>query len=89
MRRDEFYALFYLALFAEARGEWIKAEGYLRQAIQTKYAIDSEEMATTGRGRSDYMVTTAKVSKYHRYGRLGKDCCGFVSRVTPQMGIRE
>jgi len=49
---DEFYSLFYLGLFCEARGEPGKAASYLRQAVRTRYA-------TTGRG--DYMTTFARI----------------------------
>jgi hypothetical protein len=48
---DEFYALFYLALFNEVRNVPGKAELYLRQALSTRYAQSS----------NDYMVTCAKV----------------------------
>lgn len=48
---DEFYALFYLGLFCEARGEASKAEAYLRQAVQTRY----------GQLSNDYMAACAKV----------------------------
>jgi hypothetical protein len=51
---DVFYALFYLGLFAEARGEATKAEHYMLQAVATPYAV-----GTLGRG--DYMSTVARV----------------------------
>lgn len=56
MRRpsDAFYALFYLGLFAEARGESTKAEYYMLQAVAAPYAV-----GTLGRG--DYMTTVARV----------------------------
>ena len=50
---EEFYALLYLGLFSEARGENAKAESYLRSAVQTKYAKVV--------GDKDYMVDVAKV----------------------------
>ena len=50
---DEFYSLFYLGLFAEARQEPAKAEQYLRQSIHTTYA--------TGVGQADYMTSVARV----------------------------
>jgi hypothetical protein len=48
---DEFYALFYLALYNEASQRPSMAEKYLRQALQTKYGQKSD----------DYMVSCAKV----------------------------
>jgi len=51
---DEFYSLFYLALFNEARNVPAKAELYLRQALATRYA---QESSTS----SDYMVSCARV----------------------------
>jgi hypothetical protein len=48
---DEFYALFYLGLYCEARGEPTKAEAYMRKASQTQYAQFS----------GDYMASCAKV----------------------------
>ena len=51
---DVFYALFYLGLFAEARGEATKAEHYMLQAVAAPYAV-----GTLGRG--DYMTTVARV----------------------------
>lgn len=50
---EEFYALLYLGLFNEARGEDMKAENYMRSAVKSKYAkvVDSQ----------DYMVDVAKV----------------------------
>lgn len=53
---DEFYALFYLGLFAEVRGEPEKAQAYMRRAVQTEYA--------NWIGRGDYMTACARVS-YH------------------------
>jgi hypothetical protein len=50
---EEFYALFYLGLFNEARGETTKAENYMKAAAGTKYA----EVV----GSQDYMVDCAKV----------------------------
>lgn len=50
---DEFYSLLYLALYNEARGHSSKAENYMKQAIQTKYAKII--------GSQDYMVDVAKV----------------------------
>lgn len=50
---DEFYALFYLGLYCEGRGETSKAENYMRQSLKTQYARS---------GRRDYMVSVAKVS---------------------------
>ena len=51
---DEFYSLFYLALFAEVRQEPTKAAHYMRQSIETQYAQSV--------GRADYMTAVAKVS---------------------------
>lgn len=48
---DEFYSLFYLALYCEIRNENGKAEAYMRSATECKYALMS----------NDYMVTCAKV----------------------------
>lgn len=53
---DEFYALLYLGLFAEARRDNTKAENYLRQAVHTEYA--------TSLGRRDYMTDVARVSVF-------------------------
>lgn len=50
---DEFYSLFYLGLFNEARGEMTKAESYMRAAATTKYA--------RAVGSKDYMVDVASV----------------------------
>eukprot|EP00980_Cylindrotheca_fusiformis_P013925 scaffold3618_cov129-Cylindrotheca_fusiformis.AAC.25 len=50
---DEFYALLYLGLFNEARGENSKAENYMRSAVKTKYA--------KAVGSKDYMVDVARV----------------------------
>jgi len=50
---DEFYSLFYLALFNEARGDASKASHYMRSAVGTKYA--------TGFGSADYMTAVAAV----------------------------
>jgi hypothetical protein len=50
---EEFYALLYLGLFNEARGENGKAENYMRSAVQSKYAKVL--------GSQDYMVDVAKV----------------------------
>jgi rRNA pseudouridine-1189 N-methylase Emg1 (Nep1/Mra1 family) len=60
MRRpsDVFYALFYLGLFAEARGEATKAKHYMLQAVAAPYAV-----GTLGRG--DYMTTVARVRAEH------------------------
>lgn len=48
---DEFYALFYLALYCESKGEDTKAEYYMKEAVSSEYAKKS----------SDYMVSVAKV----------------------------
>ena len=50
---EEFYALLYLGLFNEAKGENAKAESYMRSAVQSKYAKVV--------GSQDYMVDVAKV----------------------------
>lgn len=50
---DEFYALMYLGLFCECRGETDKAASYMKHATKTEYA--------SGRGSRDYMVSLAKV----------------------------
>ena len=50
---DAFYALFYLGLYCEARGETSKAALYMSQAAATEYA--------TGVGRGDYMTACARV----------------------------
>jgi hypothetical protein len=49
---DEFYALFYLGLYCEARSETAKAASYMGQAVQTKYATTSSR---------DYMIACARV----------------------------
>ena len=50
---EEFYSLFYLGLYNDARGESAKAENYMRAAVKTRYA--------TIVGSQDYMVDVAKV----------------------------
>jgi hypothetical protein len=45
---EEFYSLLYLGLFNEARGESVKAENYMRSAVNSKYAKIV--------GSQDYMV---------------------------------
>lgn len=50
---DEFYALFYLGLYCESRGESGKAASYMKSAVATKYA------QSTGYG--DYMTACARV----------------------------
>lgn len=50
-KSDEFYSLYYLGLYCEAKGEASKAEMYLLQSIKTDY----------GRGSNDYMTSCAKV----------------------------
>lgn len=50
---EEFYALFYLGLFSEARAETMKAESYIKSATRTRYA--------KAVGSQDYMVDVAKV----------------------------
>lgn len=50
-KSDEFYSLYYLGLYCEAKGERSKAEMYLRQSLQTDY----------GRSSNDYMTACAKV----------------------------
>ena len=50
---DEFYSLFYLGLFAEARNEPGKAAEYMKRAVRTRYATDF--------GRGDYMTSVARV----------------------------
>ena len=50
-KSDEFYSLYYLGLYCEAKGETSKAEMYLLQSIKTDY----------GRGSNDYMTSCAKV----------------------------
>jgi hypothetical protein len=52
--QDEFYSLFYLSLWAEARHQHpLQAEGYMRAALRTNYARVVNDR--------DFMVTTAKV----------------------------
>jgi len=51
--REEFYALFYLGLYCESRGEVGKAESYMRAAAGTSYA--------KGVGIGDYMTAVARV----------------------------
>lgn len=48
---DEFYSLFYLGLWCEAKGELTKAESYMRAAVKSTYA----------QGANDYMTSVAKV----------------------------
>jgi hypothetical protein len=55
---DEFYALFYLALFNEARGNNDKSLHYMRQALHTTYAQANNNSGDRG----DYMVAVARVS---------------------------
>ncbi|KAL9180174.1 hypothetical protein ACHAXT_008144 [Thalassiosira profunda] len=50
---DEFYSLFYLGLYCEARTEMTKAERYIKAAASSKYAV--------GPGINDYMTSCAKV----------------------------
>ncbi|KAL7561858.1 hypothetical protein ACA910_009693 [Epithemia clementina (nom. ined.)] len=50
---DEFYSLFYLALFAEVRQEPTKAEHYMKQSIKAQYVQSI--------GQADYMAAVAKV----------------------------
>jgi hypothetical protein len=50
---EEFYSLFYLGLFNEARGEASKAENYMKSAVKSTYA--------KAVGSRDYMVDCAKV----------------------------
>lgn len=50
---DEFYALFYLALYCESRGEAGKAANYMKTAVKTTYA--------TTIGSGDYMTSCARV----------------------------
>jgi len=52
-KSDEFYALFYLGLYCEARGQMEKAEGYMKAAVKTQYA--------SSLGVGDYMTSCAKV----------------------------
>jgi hypothetical protein len=58
---DVFYALFYLGLFAEARGEATKSKHYMLQAVAAPYAV-----GTLGRG--DYMTTVARVRAEYACG---------------------
>ena len=53
LRGDEFYSLFYLALYSESRGETDKAEKYMLAAVKSSYA--------TGTGAGDYMTSVARV----------------------------
>lgn len=53
---DVFYGLFYLGLYNEARQENSKAAGYMKQALQTQYALTS----------NDYMVACAQVHSQRR-----------------------
>ena len=53
---DEFYALFYLGLYCEARGETTKASEYMSQAVRSEYANSI--------GRGDYMTAVARVRRY-------------------------
>lgn len=53
---EEFYSLFYLGLFNEARGETSKAESYMKAAVKSTYA--------KAVGSRDYMVDCAKVRQY-------------------------
>ena len=48
---EEFYSLFYLGLWCEAKGETMKAENYMRAAVNSAY----------GKGSNDYMTSVAKV----------------------------
>ena len=50
---DEFYSLFYLGLWCEAKGENTKAESYMRSAVKSSYS--------QGFGSNDYMTSVAKV----------------------------
>lgn len=50
---DEFYSLFYLGLYSEARGNMGKAESYMKTAVASSYA--------TGFGSGDYMTYCARV----------------------------
>jgi len=50
---DEFYANFYLGLYAEANGELSKASHYMSAAASSRYA--------KGVGSADYMTSCAKV----------------------------
>lgn len=50
---DEFYALFYLGLYCESKGETTKAANYMKQAVKSEYA--------KGRGQGDYMTSCARV----------------------------
>ena len=55
---DEFYALFYLALYNDARGDNDKSLHYMRQALHTTYA----QANNSDGDRGDYMVAVARVS---------------------------
>jgi hypothetical protein len=50
---EAFYALYYLGLFCESRGETGKAESYMKAAVGTQYA--------TGVGSGDYMTSCARI----------------------------
>jgi tetratricopeptide (TPR) repeat protein len=50
-KAEEFYALFYLGLFCESRGETSKAESYMKAAAATDYS----------NGSGDYMTDCARV----------------------------
>lgn len=50
---EDFYALFYLGLYCESRGETAKAANYMKSAAASKYA--------TGIGAGDYMTSCARV----------------------------
>lgn len=56
---EEFYSLFYLGLFNEARGETAKAESYMKAAVKSTYA--------RAVGSRDYMVDCAKVHCHLRH----------------------
>jgi len=49
-KSDEFYSLYYLGLYCEAKGETSKAEMYLRQSLLTEYCRSSNDyMAACGK----------------------------------------
>lgn len=50
---EEFYALLYLGLYCESRGETAKAENYMKSAASSKYAKNF--------GDRDYMISVARV----------------------------
>ncbi|KAG7366776.1 TPR domain protein [Nitzschia inconspicua] len=58
---EEFYSLFYLGLFNEARGDITKAESYMTAALRSTYA--------KAVGSRDYMVDCAKVHCQLRHWR--------------------